>query len=193
MFLRIKEHQSWHQESLCHPLCLSGTLNVLQVPPLLTPHSDTLLIEISTQNGQGMFLRVKEHHKWSFFTQRKIPWKFMLISQLEVCQEMGVKNGGTWRMLRVLDRSYGSHGNSWHHEWCFFTPRKTPWKLCVDISIRSVSRRRGSRRGVHGGYWGFLTRDMEDMVILDTMDDLRGPQGSYPEAFVSLSLFFAEM
>ena len=34
---------------------------------------------------------------------------------------------------------------------------------------------------------------MEDRVILDTMDDLGGPQGSYPEGFVSLSLFFAEI
>ena len=34
---------------------------------------------------------------------------------------------------------------------------------------------------------------MEDRVILDTMDDLGGPQGSYPKGFVSLSLFFAEI
>ena len=34
---------------------------------------------------------------------------------------------------------------------------------------------------------------MEDRVILDTMDDLGGPQGSYPEGFVSLSLFFADI
>ena len=39
----------------------------------------------------------------------------------------------------------------------------------------------------------FLTGDMEDRVILDTMDDLGGPQGSYPEGFVSLSLFLAEI
>ena len=34
---------------------------------------------------------------------------------------------------------------------------------------------------------------MEDRVILDTMNDLGGPQGSYPEGFVSLSLFLAEI
>lgn len=50
-----------------------------------------------------------------------------------------------------------------------------------------------SRRGVLGGCWGFLTGDMEDRVILETMDDLGGPQGSYPEGFVSLSLFLAEI
>ena len=30
-------------------------------------------------------------------------------------------------------------------------------------------------------------------MILDTMEDLGGPQGSYPEGFVSLSLFLAEI
>ena len=40
---------------------------------------------------------------------------------------------------------------------------------------------------------GVLARDLEDRVILDTMDDLGGPQGSYPEGFVSLSLFLAEI
>ena len=64
----------------------------------------------------------------------------MLISQLEVHQEGGVKKGCTWRTLG-----------------------------------------------------GFLTRDLEDRVILDTMDDLGGPQGSYPEGFESLSLFLADI
>ena len=35
--------------------------------------------------------------------------------------------------------------------------------------------------------------DLEDRVILDDMDDLDRPQGSYPESFVSLSLFLAEV
>ena len=35
--------------------------------------------------------------------------------------------------------------------------------------------------------------DMEDRVIFDNMDDLGRPQGSYPESFVSLSLFLAEI
>ena len=35
--------------------------------------------------------------------------------------------------------------------------------------------------------------DLEDRVILDNMDDLGRPQGSYPESFVSLSLFLAEI
>ena len=83
----------------------------------------------------------------------------------------GVKKGGIWRTLRVPDRRHGGHGHSWCHEWCFFTPRKIPWKFCVDISIRSVSR-----RGVLGGSWGALIRDMEDRVILDVMDHIFYPK-----------------
>ena len=39
-----------------------------------------------------------------FLPQRTHPENFMLISQLEVCQEGGVKKGGTWKMLRVPDQ-----------------------------------------------------------------------------------------
>ena len=60
----------------------------------------------------------------------------------------GVKKGGTWRTVRVPDQRHGGQGHSWHHEWCFFTLRKIPWKFCVDISIRSVS----GRGGQEGGY-----------------------------------------
>ena len=74
-----------------------------------------------------------------FLPQERYPEYFVLISQLEVCQEGGVKKGGL------------------------------------------------------GGRWGFLMRDLEDRVILDDMDDLGRPQGSYPEGFVSLSLFLAEI
>ena len=62
------------------------------------------------------------------------------------------------------------------------------------ISLLEVCQEGG---GQEGGYLedigGFLTGDMEDRVILDTMNDLGGPQGSYPEGFVSLSLFLAEI
>ena len=40
------------------------THNNLQVPPFLTPLPDTLLMKISTQNAQGIFLGVKKHHPW---------------------------------------------------------------------------------------------------------------------------------
>ena len=35
--------------------------------------------------------------------------------------------------------------------------------------------------------------DLEERVILDNMDDLGEVQGSYPEGFVALSLFLAEI
>ena len=78
-----------------------------------------------------------------FDTQGRYPENFMLISQLEVCQEGGYKKESTWRKLRVSDWRHGRHGHSWHHEWCLFTPRKMPWKFRVDILIRSMSIRGG--------------------------------------------------
>ena len=33
-----KKHHSWHKDWPCHPFLRAGTLNVLQVPPILTPH-----------------------------------------------------------------------------------------------------------------------------------------------------------
>ena len=35
--------------------------------------------------------------------------------------------------------------------------------------------------------------DLEDRVILDDMDVLGRPKGSYPESFRSMSLFLAEL
>ena len=61
------------------------------------------------------------------------------------------------------------------------------------ISLLEVCQEGGSFRGVLVGHWEFLTGDMKDRVILDIMDDLGRPQGSYLESFVSLSLFLAEI
>ena len=51
-----------------------------------------------------------------FLPQGRYPENFVLISQLEVCQEggsrRGVKKGGTRRMLKVPDRRHGGHGHS---------------------------------------------------------------------------------
>ena len=53
------------------------------------------------------------------------------------------------------------------------------------------------RGGQEGGTWrtlgGFLTGDLEDRVILEAMDDHGKVQGTYPEGFVALSLFLAEI
>ena len=42
-----------------------------------------------------------------FLGQGRYPENFVLISLLEVCQEGGVKKGGTWRTLRVPDWRHG--------------------------------------------------------------------------------------
>ena len=39
IFLRVKKHHPWHHGWPFPPSLWSGTLNVLQVPPFLTPHS----------------------------------------------------------------------------------------------------------------------------------------------------------
>ena len=58
-----------------------------------------------------------------------------------------VKNGGTWRTLRVLDRPLGGDGHPWCHGWSYFGPRKIALKFRVDIFIRSVSGRGGVKKG----------------------------------------------
>ena len=79
----------------------------------------------------------------------------------------------------------------------FFDLNEDTLKISILLSL-SVSKNFaiGSVSG-RGGTWrtlmGFLTGDLEDRVILDTMDDLGGPQGSYPEGFMSLSLFLTEI
>ena len=41
--------------------------------------------------------------------------------------------------------------------------------------------------GVLGERWGFLTGDMEDMVVPDVMNYVFLPQGRYPENFMLIS------
>ena len=47
-----------------------------------------------------------------FLPQGRHPEICVSISHLEVCQEGGVKKGGTWRTLRVPDQRHGGHGYS---------------------------------------------------------------------------------
>ena len=39
IFLRVNKHHPWHQGWTFPPCIWSGTLNILQVPPFMTPHS----------------------------------------------------------------------------------------------------------------------------------------------------------
>ena len=122
----------------------------------------------------------------------RCPEKFVLISLLEVCQEGGVKKGGTWRTLRVPDRRLGGQGHPWYHGWPILTLRKIPWKFCVDIFIRSVSR-------MGGPSWGYLEdvdgswQETWRTVIICIINELGEPPWSYPESFVTMSLFLAEI
>ena len=57
----------------------------------------------------------------------------------------------------------------------------------MSISQLEVCQEGGSRKGVLGGHRGFLTREMEDRVIPDVMNDVFLPQGRYPEKCVIIS------
>ena len=57
----------------------------------------------------------------------------------------------------------------------------------VFISQLEVCQEGGSRRGVLGGRWGFLTEHMEDRVIPDVMNHVFLPKGRYPEDFMPIS------
>ena len=46
-----------------------------------------------------------------FLPQERYLENFVLISQLEVCQQRGFKKGGTWMMLRVPDQRHGGQGH----------------------------------------------------------------------------------
>ena len=58
----------------------------------------------------------------------------------------------------------------------------------VLISLWKCVRKEGSRRGYLEDVGVFLTKDMDDMVIPDIMNDVFLPHGRYPENFVLISL-----
>ena len=62
------------------------------------------------------------------------------------------------------------------------------FKRCHVNDFFKVFHEWGSFLWVLGGHLGFLTGDLEEMVILDVMDDLILPQGRYPEQFALISL-----
>ena len=74
-----------------------------------------------------------------------------------------------------------------------FYPKEDILKILCPYLIWKCQEGGGQEGGYLEDIGGFLTGDLEDRVILDTMDDLGGPQGSYPEGFKSLSLFLAEI
>ena len=73
-------------------------------------------------------------------------------------------------MMLFYPKEHGLKILSWYLNW-----------KCV--------RKGGSRRGVLGWHWGFLTGDMDDRVIPDIMNDVYLALGRYSENFLRLYLF----
>ena len=82
---------------------------------------------------EGGWLRLNEVDfsllRWKYVG--KGLYKFIEIDQInlalyEVCQEWGVKNGGTWRMFRVPDWRLAGQGHPRCHWWPCLTIRKIP-------------------------------------------------------------------
>ena len=64
-------------------------------------------------------------------------------------------------------------------------PKEDTLKFSCWYLYKKCVKKGGSRMGVLGGHWGFLTIDLEDRVILDIMDDL---EERYPEIFLLIPL-----
>ena len=64
IFLGVKKHHSWRQEWPCPPCLRSGTLNVLQVPPFLTPPSWHTSNWVISMKFSGHLPWGKKHHSW---------------------------------------------------------------------------------------------------------------------------------
>ena len=65
------------------------------------------------------------------------------------------------------------------------TPKGRYPEVFMLISLFEVCQEGGgSRRRYLEDFCGFLTKDMEDRVIPDVMNDVVLPQGKYPENFV---------
>ena len=133
------------------------------------------------------------YHGWPCLTPRKMPWN--------LCVDIFIRSVS--RMGGPLCVSLEDVEGPWQETWRTGSSLKL-WKYLVDTedNILKVScwylywkcvKNGGSFMWVLGGYWGFLTGDLEDRAILDGIDVLGRPQGSCPESFVSISLFLFEL
>ena len=114
-------------------------------------------------------------------------WNFWLISEWGVCQEGRVNKGvlgGHWWFLTgdMDDRVIPYVMND-----VLLPQVRYPEHFALISQTEVCQEGGGSRRGVLGGHWGFLTGDMEDLVIPDVMNDVILPQGRYPENFMLMS------
>ena len=70
-----------------------------------------------------------------FLPQGRYPEDLVLISLLEVCQEGGHQEGGTWRTLRVPDRRHGGHIWSIKRLWMYLVVQGSYPKSFVSLSL----------------------------------------------------------
>ena len=108
-------------------------------------------------------------HGWCFFTLRKIPWKFHVDIFIRSVSRMG---GPSWGYLEDIEGSWTETWRTWSSlmSWMIlFYPQEDTLKVSCWYLYWKCVKNGGSRRGVLGGCWGFLTRDLEDRVILDLM------------------------
>ena len=66
----------------------------------------------------------------------------------------------------------------------FFYPKEDILKISGQYLYWKYVRKGGSRRGVLGGLWEFLTKDMEGMVIPDVRRDVFLVLKLYPDHFM---------
>ena len=120
----------------------------------------------------------------SFYPQGRYHWNFYVNIFIGSVSGRGGQEGGyledvggswpeTWRT--------GSFLTSW---MMLFYPKEDTLKiLCLYLNGKCV-RKGVSRRGVIGGQWGLLTRQMDDRVTPDFKKDIFLPYWRYPEIFV---------
>ena len=77
-----------------------------------------------------------------------------------------------WGYLEVPDWRLWGQGHAWHNGWPCLTPGKLPWKGVI----------------IHGGTWRTLRVSDQGH---GGQDGMGGPQWSYPETFMEISLFLA--
>ena len=113
IFLEVKQGNPWHQRQPCHPSILPGTINVLQVPHEGPHILDKIIIKISTQNFQGIFLGVKQGHPWC----HGWPWPSSLLSGTIIfLQVPPLKKEGSWHTSNwARDLTFGMHDWSYIH------------------------------------------------------------------------------
>ena len=98
---------------------------------------------------------------------------------------------GTWRMMKVPDRMHGEQGHLDIMDGLGRPPGRYP-ECFVLILLLEVCQEWGVKKLGTLRILRVPDRHLEGRVILDILDDLGKIKGSYPESFVSISLFLAE-